>query len=66
MKDLPLQGPYVTVRVGFEPATFWTKVTEPTTEPPCPTDHFVFLIIGLPDNLGHCSFSHFYQLHVKF
>jgi len=29
------QGPYVTARVGFKPATLWTQGTEPTTEPPC-------------------------------
>ena len=28
------QGPNVAARVGFEPATFRTQGTEPTTEPP--------------------------------
>ena|SRR6218665_1892529 len=27
------QGPYVAARVGFEPATYQTEGTEPTTEP---------------------------------
>ncbi len=31
------QGPYVAARVGFEPATFRTQGTKPTTEPACPT-----------------------------
>ena len=30
------QGTYVAARVGFEPATFRTQGTEPTTEPPRP------------------------------
>ena len=30
------QGPYMAARVGFEPATNRTKVTESNTEPPCP------------------------------
>ncbi len=30
------QGHYVAARVGFEPATFRTQDTEPTTEPPRP------------------------------
>jgi len=28
------QGPYVAAGVGFEPATFRTQGTEPTTKPP--------------------------------
>ena len=32
------QGSYVVARVGFGPATFRTQATEPTTEPPCPTN----------------------------
>src|SRR6218665_1030277 len=31
------QGPYVVTRVGFEPPTFRTQGTKPTTEPPRPT-----------------------------
>ena len=31
------QGPYVVTRMGFEPATFRTQGTEPTTKPTCPT-----------------------------
>src|SRR6218665_1303514 len=34
------QGPYIAARVGFEPVTFWTQGTEPTTEPLCPTRSF--------------------------
>jgi len=33
------QGPYVLVRVGFEPATLWTKGAESTKDPPRPTGH---------------------------
>ena len=29
------QGPHAADRVGFEPVTFRTQGTEPTTEPPC-------------------------------
>ena len=28
------QGPYVTVRAEFKPATLWTKGVESTNEPP--------------------------------
>ena len=31
------QGPYVVAGVGFEPMSFRTQGTEPTTEPPCST-----------------------------
>ena len=31
------QGPYVAAWAGFEPVTFWTQGTEPSTEPPCLT-----------------------------
>jgi len=30
------QGPYVAVRVGFQPATFRTQGSERTSEPPRP------------------------------
>ena len=30
------QGPYVTIKARFEPATLWTKSDESTTEPPRP------------------------------
>ena len=30
------QAPYVKARVGFEPMTFQTQGTEPSTEPPFP------------------------------
>ena len=37
MNDGLAKGPYVAARVGFEPMTFRTQGTEPTTEPPCLT-----------------------------
>src|SRR6218665_3092391 len=33
------QGPYVAVRVGFEPAKHWTQGTELTTEPQRPNTY---------------------------
>ena len=35
------QGPYVTARAGFEPATLRTKGDESTNDPPLP--YFVYL-----------------------
>ena len=32
-----LEGPYVAVTLGFEPATLWMQGTKLTTEPLCPT-----------------------------
>ena len=39
------QGPYVTTRVGFEPATLRTQGTELITEPPRPTSYIKILWI---------------------
>ena len=34
----PAQGPYMASRVGFEPATLWSKSIDSTNVPPCPTN----------------------------
>ena len=46
------QGPYVAAREGFEPATFRTKGTAPTTKPPCPTLPMLAAIHG---HLHNCN-----------
>jgi len=33
-RDGHAQGSHMAARVEFDPATFWTQGTEPTTEPP--------------------------------
>ena len=46
MSDGPAQRPYVAARVGFEPATFRTHGTEPTTKPARPTRSYTPVYIN--------------------
>ena len=39
------QGPYVTARAGFEPATLRTKGFKSTNEPPRPQNIIIIIII---------------------
>src|SRR6218665_58755 len=56
------QGPCVATRVRFEPATFWTQGTEPTTEPP----HLIIVTsLSLLCN-SMLALLHLYFLHALF
>ena len=43
------QGPYVTARAGFDPATLWSKGIDSTNAPPCP------IIQSLPSDFSQMA-----------
>src|SRR6218665_1380384 len=51
VKDLPMQGPYMTARAGVEPTTLRLRVIASTNAPPCPILYLKQQFIHLSPNL---------------